>query len=517
MKKVFLSILTIVFLGAASVAQNVTYNEQVSCILFEHCTTCHHDGGVGGFSLMDYSSASAYAFGLQAAVNSGTMPPWPPNTNYGDLAHERTLTQQEIAVLNNWVNNGSLEGPGVAPAAPVYDNAEAITNPDLVLTIPEFTINSPNNDDYRCFVVPTGLTQDIFITEIEVVPGNTEAVHHVLLFEDASAVPASLDAQDPEPGYTSFGGTGSSASTGIGGWVPGQSAKVYPTGMGVKIPAGADVIFQIHYPISANGQLDQTKVNIKYTTGPVREISSGSPLHHFALNEGVLALPPNELSTFTTQYALPLVDLTVLDVSPHMHLLGKSIKAWAVTPLGVTIPLIDIPDWDFSWQGSYSYKNPIKLPAGTVLHSTATYDNTSANPSNPSNPPQWVTAGESTTEEMMLVFFNFLVYFPGDENIVVDAGDPHDSHECQTLVGVEDVESSDLVIFPNPATDRIQFNLTDTYNVQAIELRNAIGQRVALLGASKRSIDVTQFPEGIYLLTINTDAGILNKKVVVKR
>ncbi|MBL4587027.1 MAG: T9SS type A sorting domain-containing protein [Flavobacteriales bacterium] len=495
-------------------AQTATYNSDVSCILYEHCTTCHHDGGVAPFSLMDYSSTSANAFGLQSAVNSGIMPPWPPNSDYNQLAHERVLSQEEIDILNDWVNNGAPEGPGIAPQAPVYSNAEMITNPDLVLTMPLFTINSQNNDDYRCFVIPTGLTQDVYITEIEIVPGNNEAVHHVLLFQDATATPANLDAQDPEPGYTSFGGTGSSASEAIGGWVPGQSSKIYPNGMGVKVPVGADVIMQVHYPMSANGQQDQTKVNIKYSTTPVRELVISSPLHHYGLNEGTLALPPDQLSTFTTQYALPMYDITVLDVSPHMHLLGKSIKAWATTPGGQIIPFIDIPEWDFNWQGFYDFKNPIKLPAGSILHSTATYDNTASNPANPNSPPQWVYVGESTTEEMMLVFFSFTLYFPGDENIVIDGSTGHDSHACQSLVSTTELAPSDIQIFPNPVSDRIYFNLSGS-TIRNISLTNALSQTVISLNPNKRSIDVSNLSEGVYFLRIDDENGTLNKKVII--
>jgi hypothetical protein len=131
--------------------------------------------------------------------------------------------------------------------------------------MPSYTINTNGNDVYRCFVIPTSLQQDVYLTELEVVPGNFEAVHHVLLFQDETGVPAQLDAQDPGVGYTSFGGTGSSESTLIGGWVPGQGHKIYPNGMGVRLPAGTNIVMQVHYPatlIQTDGVSDLRSVSI---------------------------------------------------------------------------------------------------------------------------------------------------------------------------------------------------------------------------------------------------------------
>jgi hypothetical protein len=498
-----------------SFGQTVTYNEHVSCILYEHCTTCHHDGGIGPFGLMDYSQASAAAYGVMQAVNAGTMPPWPPNQDYNALAHNRLLTQNEIDLITDWVNGGVLEGPGTAPAAPVYTSEESITNPDLVLTMEQYTVSTIGNDVYRCFVIPTNLNEDVFITEIEIVPGNREAVHHVLLFQDETNVPQQLDDDDLGPGYTSFGGTGSSASTLIGGWVPGQSHKIYPAGMGVRIPAGADVVMQVHYPATANGQVDQSKVNIKYTTGFVREVLINAPLNHFTLNEGNLVIPPNTETTFTCDYQVPQqYDITVLDVSPHMHLLGKSVTAWAETPNNQIIPLIQINDWDFHWQGFYDFPNPIKIPAGSTIHCSATYDNTSSNPDNPNSPPQVVTAGEATTEEMMLVFFSYTLYFNGDENIVVDPLDEHEDHVCENAtVGINDQKEIEFSMNPNPSSDYL--NLQSSQNWKQILIHDITGKLV-INRTYQSSVSVKDLPNGIYSLSLFSESETISKRFIVE-
>lgn len=512
MKNVFtiLCLLT----GASCFGQNATYNEDVSCILYEHCTACHHDGGIAPFGLMDYSEASAAAYGVMQAVNEGTMPPWPPNSGYRQLAHERLLTQNEIDLINNWVNNGTPEGPGTPPQPPVYLSDEEITNPDLVLTMDQYTVSTIGNDVYRCFVIPTGLTEDVFITEIEIVPGNREAVHHVLLFQDETNVPQQLDNGDPGPGYTSFGGTGSSASELIGGWVPGQGHKIYPSGMGVKIPAGANIIMQVHYPATANGQVDQSKVNIKYTTGFVREILINAPLNHFTLNEGSLIIPANTETTFTCDYQMPpQYDITVLDVSPHMHLLGKSVTAWAETPANQIIPLIQIEDWDFHWQGFYDFPNPVKLQAGSTVHCTATFDNTSNNPDNPNNPPQLVTAGEATDEEMMLVFFSYTLYFNGDENIVIDPLDTHEDHVCEpTLVGIQESAEAKFNLSPNPTSDVLTIQSDRTW--KQIQVYDQTGRLVSDT-PFRNSIATSELPDGIYSLSLISDNQTQSKRFVV--
>lgn len=496
------------FLGFS---QNATYNDDVSCILYQHCTTCHHDGGIAPFGLMDYQEASAAAFGVMQAVNAGTMPPWPPNSEYRQLAHERLLTQNEIDLINDWVNNGTPEGSGTPPQPPVYLSNEAITSPDLTLTMDQYTVASIGNDVYQCFVIPTGLTEDVFITEIEIVPGNREAVHHVLLFQDETNVPQQLDDDQPGPGYTSFGGTGSSASKLIGGWVPGQSHKVYPSGMGVKIPAGADIVMQVHYPATANGQIDQSKVNIKYTTGFVREVLIDAPLNHFTLNEGPLIIPANTETTFTCDYQVPnQFDITVLDVSPHMHLLGKSVTAWAETPNNQTIPLIQIQNWDFHWQGFYDFPNLVRIPAGSTIHCTATFDNTSGNPNNPNNPPQLVTAGEATDEEMMLVFFSYTLYLNGDENIEAEE---QDDFVCEpALVGIQETDKVSFSLSPNPVADLLKIQSNHAW--QQIQIFDMTGKLV-LNSPYTSSIPTQELPNGIYSLSLISEEKTISKRFLV--
>lgn len=487
-------------------AQISTYNADVACILFEHCTSCHHEGGIAPFSLINYDDASAAAFGLMEAVNARTMPPWPPNPDYNSLAHERLLTQDEIDILNDWVNNGTPEGSGSPPQASVYLGQETITNPDLVLTMPEYTISTTGDDVFRCFVIPTTLTEDIFITELEIIPGNKEAVHHVMLYQDETSTPLMLDNADPEPGYTSFGSTGSEASIPIAGWNPGQGKKIFPNGMGVRVPAGSNIIMQIHYPGTANGQTDQSKMNIRYTTEPIREILISSFIHHFDLNEGALTIPANEIRTFTGDYTLPnQLDITLLDVNVHMHLLGSSARAWAVMPNNQTIPFIEIENWDFHWQGFYDFRRPIRIPGGTTFYGSATYDNTDNNPDNPNDPPQIVNEGNDSGDEMMLIFFSYLNYQPGDENIVVDTATVHPEHFCEPL-GVVDgnLSADEMSIYPNPANNMVRINVPTTASY-SVTITDLCGRTIRSIdNADPTGIDISDLPEAAYIVSVET-------------
>jgi hypothetical protein len=529
MKKVVLFILPFAFNFFASAQTTPTWSDDIACLLFTHCTGCHNDNGIAPFSLMSYNDAASAASGILFAVNNGNMPPWPPDRDYNRLAHERYLTPEEITLINDWVNAGAPEGDPVnAPSAPVYSGNAVITNPDLVVQIPDYTVGS-SGDVYRCFVIPTSESTDKFITGFEVIPGNRSIVHHVLVFRDETGTPATLDANDPGPGYTSFGGIGSTAAKLIGGWVPGQGVFETPDGMGIKLPAGTNLVLQIHYPAGVAGEEDSTKIHIKFSpSSTLREISLAPPLNHqTSIVDGPLYIPANQVRTFHEEYTIP-VNLTVLSVGPHMHLIGKSIKAYGVTPTNDTLKFIDIPNWDFHWQGSYMFRNPVKIPAGTVLYGEATYDNTIGNPNNPNNPPQAVSVGEATTDEMMLVYFSYLFYQNGDENIVIDDSqeiERYNNCNYNSLTSLEETEDHYYFsVYPNPASNSITVTSKNIFeNNTNIIINDALGRQVEILripastGANSANINIGNLSSGIYSLVLQSENSSVTKKFVVQK
>ncbi len=518
MKKTLL--LLLLAISSKIITAQVTWSANVASIIYTKCSNCHNANGIAPFELMSYQDAVQNATDIKDQVTNRTMPPWPPDPAYSHLAHERILTQQEIDAIANWVDNGMIRGNiALEPPPPVFSSSSEITSPDLILNAPVYAVNT-TNDDYRCFVIPTNLLTDKYITAMEAIPGNRNVVHHILIYSDNTNVPATLDAADPGPGYTNFGGTGSSASKLIGVWVPGQSAYYSPTGMGIKLPANSNVILQIHYPGGISGQTDSTKLLLKLTSTFQREISIDAPLEHLNLDNGPLIIPANTSKTFNAHYVVPY-DLSVLGVGPHMHLIGTSILSYGVTPSGDTIPFFNVPHWDFHWQGVYSFPKVLKIPAGTILYSEAHYNNTTANPSNPNNPPQWVFLGESTTDEMMLVYFAYTLYLPGDENIIIDS--------TQIINNVQDVNGSLISTIqlydptPNPANDKVTFQyfLPQSGNV-IISIVDISGKVIkkenfeVKNGLVTSQIQINDLLEGIYFLNLEA-GGIIRSKRILKK
>lgn len=407
MRLIISSLLLLVFHSVSA----QTWSDGVGKIFQQNCVQCHRQGGVAPFSLETYDDVAPLASIIQASVNAGEMPPWTPDPNYKEFVHQRVMDPADVQTINDWVNNGAPEGnPAQAPSIPTFTGGSQLGTPDLTLTIPTFTVNS-NNDVYYNFELPSGLAQAMYANAVEIVPGNTDVVHHVLVFQDSTNNPINP---------TSMGGTGSPASQLVYGYTPGAQPYFTPPGAGFRLPANTRIILQIHYAPGSLGQTDQTTVNFKLSPGPQRQIFVDAILNHANISNGPLFIPANQTATFNQDFTVP-VNATLLYVFPHMHLIGRSIRSWANLPVtGDTVRFIDIPDWDFHWQDNFIFPNTIPLPLGSIMQSEAFYDNTTNNPDNPSNPPQDVSAGEGTYDEMMLVFFAYMYYQAGDESIIVD-------------------------------------------------------------------------------------------------
>ncbi len=514
---------------AALFAATPDWATKVAPILYNHCTSCHHDGGIAPFSLMTYSDAVMNAGMVKSAVASKKMPPWPPDPTYNHLAHERLLSATDIATISDWVDGSTPSGTlSLAPPPPVYNNTGMIHGtPDLKVKIPVFTSTAGPDDVYQCFVIPSGLLVDKFIKSFEAIPGNPAAVHHVLVFADTTGTCAALDAATPGPGYPNFGGVGVGANdaTMLGVWVPGSDPMSYPNGFGLKLPKNADIVVQVHYPAGSVGLVDSTEVRFFFETSPgIREVYMQPILFHdFDLIGGPLHIPANTIKTYEEEFPSVLLpgEMSLLGAFPHMHLIGKSIRSYGILPSGDTDKYVSVPDWDFHWQGFYMFRKLKKVPLGTRVRAEATYDNTSANPENPNTPPQDVFAGEATTDEMMIVFFVFTMYQPGDENIIADSG----------LLASPNVMLNNyyhgqqlLDVCPNPSVDHIVVKcFMEEPDHASIELMDMQGRVVRQYmdktrieqGYSTYTYSVSGLPPGNYNLVVRTTQQILSKQLVV--
>lgn len=502
-------------------AQAPTWANDVAPIFYNNCTRCHNSNGIAPFSLMTYADAMQVTQSIQTSVQSRTMPPWPPDPAYQRFTHERLLSAQEIQTIVDWVDSGAVAGNlSQAPTPPVYTSNSQMPSPDLVSQMPLYTVNA-SADLYRCFVMPSGLANDEFITKVEVLPGNRSIVHHALIYQDVANTCVNLDNADPGPGYTSFGGVGSFTATLVTGWVPGQGMYELPAGMGIRLQANTNIIMQIHYPAGTFNQLDSTQVRFTFASGTVRDVTLDPVLNYWStLTNGPINIPPNATRNYHAQYTVPS-DVTVLTVAPHMHLIGRTIKSYAIDPNGDTIPFINIPDWNFHWQGFYNFRQLIRVPAGSVVHADAFYDNTSNNPWNPSFPPIQVNAGEATNDEMLVVYFAYMPYQIGDENIIVDS----------TLIsGNAELISPELPVqtpqlyapYPVPANGLVNFSyFLPQAGRTTLEIIDAQGRTVVVVkqgeqaaGYHQLSYDLTGLAAGNYFVKLQQGESVRIKPVL---
>jgi hypothetical protein len=452
------------------------------------------------------------------------MPPWPPDPEYSRLAHERVLSAAEKSKIMDWVDGGTPQGNmSLEPPAPTFSNKGDLPGtPDLVVKIPTYTSTASGTDIYRCFVLPTGLTADKFITAFEALPGDRSIVHHVIIYADTTNASTLLDQADPLPGYTSFGGIGTSKAIMLGAWVPGATPLQYPAGFGTRLYSNAKLVLQIHYPAGTAGMKDSTEVRFFFSSAPgIRDVSLTAVLNHSANINTPLFIPANTVKSFTEKQLIPF-DVTMLGVAPHMHLLAQNIESFGIAPVsGDTDRYISIPEWDFHWQGVYLLRQAKKVLAGTTVYANATYDNTTANPENPSNPPVDVRLGEATTDEMMLVYFVHTAYQAGDENLVIDNTPAVGVNPLQPYYkGVELLQP-----YPVPAKDEliIKYHL-DAESTGSLELLNAAGQVVLEVlkgqklhaGYTALPVNVAGIASGIYTLRLNAGGQTKSKVVSVR-
>jgi mono/diheme cytochrome c family protein len=390
--------------STSAMAAAPTFDKDIAPIIFNNCAVCHRPGEVAPFSLLNYRDVSKRARQIARVTGDKLMPPWKAEPGFGEFANDRHLTPDQIALFKDWAAASAPEGyPADLPPVPHFTEGWTLGQPDAVLEPDEdYELSAEGPDIYRCFVIPTKFSEDHFIRALEVQPGNRKVVHHVIVHYDITGRARELDAQDPGPGYTSFGGVGFRSSGMIGGWAPGNFPSLLPDGIGRLLPKGADLVVQVHYHKSGKPERDRTKVALYFTHGTVDKRIRAFPLAKLALR-----IPPGE-TNYVVHASLPVrLDATLYRVTPHMHLLGRDMKVTATLPDGTVVPLVHVENWDFNWQTGYELKTPLHLPAGSRVDLEAHYDNSTNNPLNPNNPPRLVTWGEQTTDEMCLAFLSF--------------------------------------------------------------------------------------------------------------
>ncbi len=405
-----------------------TYSKEVSRIIQEKCQTCHRPDDVAPFPLLTYDDAATWAPDIERVVTSRRMPPWKPVDDHAKFKGFRGLTDEQRQTMIDWVQAGAPEGdPADLPEALPNTGQWVLGQPDLELQMAESYTPPRGKDMYRCFVLPTGLTENKYISAIDVQPGRRSVVHHVILYLDSSGDAEKLDAADEGPGYTCYGGPGTSLSAGntnlsnlnlssllqiggnLGGWAPGQRPEKLPDGTAMYLEQNTRIVMQVHYYSTRASGDDQTKMGLYFSQVPVERRLIWMPIVPLD-SRGRLSMTIPAGAKDVDIHAdfsippIPLFDLTAVAVYPHMHLLGTRIKLEVERPRENAEQMIAIDNWDFNWQGPYQYNEPVKVPAGSKVRLTCTYDNSIDNPRNPAVSPRTITWGEGTEDEMCLAF-----------------------------------------------------------------------------------------------------------------
>ena len=478
--KTFFTMLSFLLVSSSYVSAQ-TYADDAAQLFYDNCATCHNPNGIAPFSIMSYSDVTANAGIIYDAIAQKTMPPWPPQESYMSFSHSRALTEVDRTLLLDWMIAGMPEGnPANTPPPPVFNAGSLLGTGDLEVQIPTYMSKASNgSDDYVCFSIPSALLQTRTIKAMEVVPGNPEIVHHCLIY---------IDETGNYPTDTLSGTcNGPTNATLVGGYTPGSTPLIFPNGNGLKLgmdlAANSNIVFAMHYPEGSYGQFDDTKVIFHFydelETG-IRQVSADPIIQNWSF-----ALAPNQFTSVDASYSNIPINISLLSIFPHMHLLGKSIKSYAMSPTNDSIRLINIPDWDFHWQDFYIFKNLVRIPANSVIHGEGVYDNTVGNFHNPNNPPITVYPGLNTTDEMFLIYFHYLPYLNGDEN--------YDLEELSSL-GLQEFDinaNSSIGVYPNPfhSSTTLKIMGTQSSNQASVSVYDYNGRLIQVLAKGQLFTD----------------------------
>ena len=397
----------------AAASSTPTFARDVAPILHRNCVVCHRTGEIGPMSLVTFAEARPWARAIGKAVADGIMPPWHADAAAGTFENERRLTAAEKDTIARWVAGGAPEGaPATAPAPPALVDGWRIGKPDVVLEMQEaYEVPARGTIEYEYFYIPTSFTETKWLKAIEVRPGDRRAVHHVLVYYQArpdAATPTGPPAVRGVPEHNRTperqGRDGISRnpprrtpgmqSRLLATYAPGTDPQVFPAGTAVRLAPGGVLELQMHYTATGTAATDRTKVGLILADAPpAQEIRPTQFLN------GQFTIPAGAADHRVDTSLDFLQDATLWGVFPHTHVRGKRWSYDLVLPDGTRRTLLSVPRYDFNWQTYYMFREPVQVPKGARLESSAWYDNSPANRSNP-DPAVNVRWGDQTWEEM---------------------------------------------------------------------------------------------------------------------
>lgn len=424
----------LLFAAGQSSPKQVTFTDDVAPILYKNCVTCHRPNDIAPMSLLTYKDARPWAKLIRDAVVDRRMPPWHADPKVGDFLNDSRLSETDISTIDAWFRSGAKEGDSKnLPPAPVFAQGWHI-KPDIVFSIPEFSVSGASQDDYEYIYVPTNFTEDKWVQAAEVLPGDRRVVHHATVsvivgdkvakevaehaganagvdkyhYRTGKVLHLKRDAPVADDGcsYPTGGGVPGMSSGYVnivpGIYLPGHLAETRPPGFALRIPAGSYLQFQVHYSNhTAEDVKDRTSIGLVFASEPVKH-----EIGQFEIWNDLFLIPANDHNhRVTSCFTLPK-DVIVLAYTGHMHFRGKSMRTEAIYPDGRHEEIMNVPHYDFRWQETYFLKHQFVMPKGTKLVTTAYFDNSAKNAQNP-DPAKAIRWGEPSDEEMMGFWLQF--------------------------------------------------------------------------------------------------------------
>jgi hypothetical protein len=390
-----------------STGSSPTFTHDVAPILYASCVSCHRPGEIAPMPLISYQEVRPWARAITRKIAEGSMPPWHADAPAGTFSNERTLTAEEKSTIERWAAAGAPEGdPKELKPPPVFADGWQIGTPDAVFEMAEdYPVPASGTVQYEHFYIPTNFTESKWLKAIEARPGNRALVHHILVYyeapPDGPRVPPAIQPNREDgriedrnpPGNRPPRNTGYPTRL-LATYAPGTDAQVFPDGTALQLAPGGLLHLQVHYTANGTAGTDRSKVGLVFAkTPPAEELRASQFVN------GRFTIPPGAVDHEVSTDVTFLQDATLRGLFPHTHVRGKRWRYILELPDGTKRPLLWVPRYDFNWQTYYMFREPIVVPKGARIVSTAWYDNSAANKSNP-DPTVAVKWGDQTWEEM---------------------------------------------------------------------------------------------------------------------
>lgn len=404
----------------------ISYAKDIAPVLEAKCVVCHQEGGIGPFAMSEYAVVKQFAPMIRESLRTNTMPPWHPDPLVGKFKHDASLSGDQVRMLVHWIEAGAPRGEGADPLAAVTHSAPEwpLGKPDLVLDIAAFALPPSGEIQYQYPVTANPLTTGKWVKAATLMPGDRRGVHHIL---------AGYISEEPRQGPASAG----QWEANYGEYAVGGESFQVPKGMGIYLPPGGHMGFQMHYTPYGKDAVDNSKMALYfYPEGETPE----RIMRHTVIADNFIELPPNTDKHKEVAYLTFPKEARLYSVFLHTHYRGQAGKLDMVLPDGTKQELINLPRYDFNWQRTYDFVEPVTVPAGAKLVATYLYDNSVRNASNPA-PGEKVIWGDQSWEEM---HYTSIYYEWTDEKVGAEA-DATRSMRAMRVMGMLDDNLDDKV------------------------------------------------------------------------